>query len=339
MAILMPSFTFRDIHLNAEGHAAQRVIIAVQLFSRSVSACFELEKRPDLAYFTRTVNDWFDTLDSRSPYCSNNRLKSGFGLFYQQQSEALYKMLELMESMVVGTEELSLASPITAQSLVQSPGPSCIAPGSEDSIDMPGQTNPWAAEINDIEERYEKWRGVDNGDDSEHGLTSEDEEVVFNTKHTIDKLDYDDHDHFITDNDYKLKMDKDDVEMIDGNEGKPAGAAMDVEDEITDEPDDAIKNESKIEPEPEKLGAKSEERMEVNFAMISSGTPALSVAQLRARLLLSRLVPGLEGSAVLPWPEQTLEVVNEEDKSSEHGLTSEDEEMVFNVPDIVRRCL
>ena len=190
-------------------------------------------------------------------------------------------------------------------------------------------------------EHYTALLEVDQGDDkfSEHGLTSEDEEVVFNTKHTIDKLDYDDHDHFITDNDYKLKMDKDDVEMIDGNEGKPAGAAMDVEDEITDEPDDAIKNESKIEPEPEKLGAKSEERMEVNFAMISSGSPALSVAQLRARLLLSRLVPGLEGSAVLPRPEQTLEVVNEEDKSSEHGLTSEDEEMVFNVPDIVPRCL
>ena len=114
---------------------------------------------------------------------------------------------------------------------------------------------------------------------------------------------------------------------------------MDVEDEITDEPDDAIKNESKIEPEPEKLGAKCEERMEVNFAMMSSGSPALSVDQLRARLLLSRLVPGLEGSAVLTGPEQTLEVVNEEDKSSEHGLTSEDEEMVFNVPDIVPRCL
>ena len=49
--------------------------------------------------------------------------------------------------------------------------------------------------------------------------------------------------------------------------------------------------------------------MEVNFAMISSGSPALSVAQLRARLLLSRLVPGLEGSAVLPQPKQTVMMV------------------------------
>ena len=36
---------------------------------------------------------------------------------------------------------------------------------------------------------------------------------------------------------------------------------------------------------------------------------------------------------MLPRPEQTLEVVNDEDKFSE------DEEMVFNVPDIVPRCL
>ena len=46
------------------------------MFSASVSACFELENRPDLAYFTRTVNDWFDTLDSRRAKCSNNRLKN-----------------------------------------------------------------------------------------------------------------------------------------------------------------------------------------------------------------------------------------------------------------------
>ena len=95
-----------------------------------------------------------------------------------------------------------------------------------------------------------------------------------------------------------------------------------------DEPDDETEN--KIEPESGKLSA-----MEVNFAMMSSGSPALSVDQLRARLLLSRLVPGLEGSAVLPRPEQTLEVVNDEDKFSE----DEDEEMVFNAPDIVPRCL
>ena len=55
---------------------------------------------------------------------------------------------------------------------------------------------------------YEKWLEVENEDDkfSEHGLTSDDEEVVFNTKHTIDRLDYDDVDHFITDTDYSRKV-------------------------------------------------------------------------------------------------------------------------------------
>ena len=59
-----------------------------------------------------------------------------------------------------------------------------------------------------IEKGYEKWLEVENEDDkfSEHGLTSDDEEVVFNTKHTIDRLDYDDVDHFITDTDYSRKV-------------------------------------------------------------------------------------------------------------------------------------
>ena len=96
-----------------------------------------------------------------------------------------------------------------------------------------------------IEKGYEKWLEVENEDDkfSEQGLTSDDEEVVFNTKHTIDRLDYDDHDHFVTDNDYKSE--NDDVEMIEDR-------GMDVEDEITDELDDATK--AAIEPEPEKQG-------------------------------------------------------------------------------------
>ena len=278
------------------------------MFSASVSACFELENRPDLAYFTRTVNDWFDTLDSRRAKCSNNRLKSGFGLEenIRVQTEALHRMLVLMESMEVGTKLLDPASaitapvpasPVTVPSLIPGPGPSCLTPDSAVSDARPGPTtiplspvmSPRVAENTGIEEGYDKCLDVDQGDDqfSELWLTSEDEEMIFNI------------------------------------EGKA---------EAMDEPDDETEN--KIEPESGKLSA-----MEVNFAMISSRLPALSVDQLRARLLLSRLVPGLEGSAVLTGPEQTLEVVNEEDKFNEHVLTSEDEEMVFNAPHIVPRCL
>ena len=103
-----------------------------------------------------------------------------------------------------------------------------------------------------IEKGYEKWLEVGDGDDkfSEHGLTSEDEEVVFNTKHTIDRLDYNDLDHFLTDTDYNQS-------------GHPesGGMKMEIEDEITDS----------VEPEPEKLcGAKAENSnvMEVNLAVV-----------------------------------------------------------------------
>ena len=127
-----------------------------------------------------------------------------------------------------------------------------------------------------IEAGYERWLETGNQDDdkfSEHGLTSDDEEVVFNTKHTIDRLDYDDADHFISDADYK-------------NDGKSSGPAMDVEDEFAQD------EQSTVEAEPEKEAAMS---MEVNYAFLDSGP---SVDQLRSRLALARLVPGLEGSAV-----------------------------------------
>ena len=136
-----------------------------------------------------------------------------------------------------------------------------------------------------IEKGYEKWLEVENEDDkfSEHGLTSDDEEVVFNTKHTIDRLDYDDMGHFVTDTDYKPR---------DQTEEKKA-AVWTVEDEITAM--ETSDNKTSVEPEPEKQAAKTAEPMEVNFALVNS-TP-LPVEQLRARLSLARLVPGLEGSA------------------------------------------
>merc|ERR1711952_331451 len=45
------------------------------------------------------------------------------------------------------------------------------------------------------------------------------------------------------------------------------------------------------------------------------------VSQLRARLLLSRLVPGLEGSAVLPRPEQTVMMVKISPATSSSAAT------------------
>ena len=58
------SFISRDIHMNAKGHAAQIVVTAVQIFSRTVGSCFELAEMPAHAYFCYTVNNYFDVMNS-----------------------------------------------------------------------------------------------------------------------------------------------------------------------------------------------------------------------------------------------------------------------------------
>ena len=71
-----------------------------------------------------------------------------------------------------------------------------------------------------IEKGYEQWLEVEEEKEeeiSEHGI-SEDEEVTFNTKHTIEKNEYDDLNEYIAEHDY---LEKD--------------AMMEITDEITDE--------------------------------------------------------------------------------------------------------
>ena len=150
-----------------------------------------------------------------------------------------------------------------------------------------------------IEKGYEKWLEVAEGDDkfSEHGLTSEDEEVVFNTKHTIDRLDYNDLDHFVTSTDYNQS------DRVEESQSKSSGGtAMEIEDEITEEPEGS----AVVEPEPEKLcGGKAESSnvMEVNLALLPPGSARVSLTaeRLRGRLAVARAVPGLEDSAVPAW--------------------------------------
>ena len=113
-----------------------------------------------------------------------------------------------------------------------------------------------------IEKGYEQWLEVEEEKEeeiSEHGI-SEDEEVTFNTKHTIEKNEYDDLNEYIAEHDY---LEKD--------------AMMEITDEITDEaidnktpfvnenldsspekdekqenPDVEPEKEKMVEPEPEK---------------------------------------------------------------------------------------
>ena len=153
-----------------------------------------------------------------------------------------------------------------------------------------------------IEKGYEQWLEVEEEKDevvSEHGL-SEDEEVVFNAKHTVERNEYEDIENYVEFHEYLEKKDE----------------CMEINDEITDE---AIKEkvganlpDENLEPEPEKpekstrsskrRGA-SGEVMEVNTALI----PAPDCSRLRERLLLARLVPGLENTAI-PAVDSELQV-------------------------------
>ena len=83
---------YRRIHLDCYGHQTQCVRTAVQLFSRSVANSFQLEDSPHLSYFTSTVNDWFDTMDSRLPYHPYNQSKSGLGVNWELQKKNLEKI-------------------------------------------------------------------------------------------------------------------------------------------------------------------------------------------------------------------------------------------------------
>jgi len=188
-----------------------------------------------------------------------------------------------------------------------------------------------------IEKGYEKWLEVPSEDDkfSEHGLTSEDEEVEFNHKHTIDRTDYDDHELFVTQNDYQVHSEElvSDIVMDEKNvvsthsgskndninesfPGSDVATAMEINDEITDEPEQSdpvdanVTNvyrfvDETLEPEPEKPDKQvakniaptndNDSVMDVNFAFIN---PTHNLPELKARLALARLVPGLEGSAI-----------------------------------------
>jgi len=177
-----------------------------------------------------------------------------------------------------------------------------------------------------IEKGYEKWLEVPSEEDkfSEHGLTSEDEEVEFNHKHTIDRPDYDDYEVFVTDQDYLENSEAlvSNVVMEDSKQssskndninesfsGSDEVNAMEINDEITDEPEQNVDAnvtnvcrfvDETLEPEPEKQVAKdndndNESVMDVNFAFIF---PNYDCKNMKARLALARLVPGLEGSAV-----------------------------------------
>ena len=114
-----------------------------------------------------------------------------------------------------------------------------------------------------IEKGYEQWLEVEEEKDeeiSEHGI-SEDEEVTFNTKHTIEKNEYDDLNEYIAEHDYLEKdammeiTDEITDEAIDNNKTPFVNENLDSspeKDEKQENPDVEPEKEKMVEPEPEK---------------------------------------------------------------------------------------
>ena len=92
----------RDKHINAIGHAAQNVLISVQVFSKTVASCFTVFGKPAQAYFCNTVNNAFDVMNSSNVYHGYNRLKCAFGINEAEQRAALDEMEKLLSSMKFG---------------------------------------------------------------------------------------------------------------------------------------------------------------------------------------------------------------------------------------------
>lgn len=88
-------------HIECKQNDRQRVLYAVQLFSNSVSEAF-VSKLGDLyvniSNVIKTINDWFDVMNSSTKENISNVNKNGLGLYYDQQILCLNNMLELGKS-------------------------------------------------------------------------------------------------------------------------------------------------------------------------------------------------------------------------------------------------
>lgn len=96
-------------HLILSGTERQNVRKAAQLLSETVSKAilYHFPEYEHVSEFVKTINDGFDVLNSRIGLDPANRMKSGYGLFFERQNEALVKLSDVCSSMrVIGKKNL-----------------------------------------------------------------------------------------------------------------------------------------------------------------------------------------------------------------------------------------
>lgn len=113
------------LHIDVKGPERQKVSTAAQLFSNhsanAINYCGQqgffdcyipgdtcsYENFEECADLFHTVNNWFDVMNSKKKYDSND-LKCAYGIHLDQQNEALDKMSNLMKNLRVGSHKTML---------------------------------------------------------------------------------------------------------------------------------------------------------------------------------------------------------------------------------------
>ena len=101
-------------HFSSSGHQQQSVSSACQIFSSTYAAAFRLNGEEEKAEVVQCVNNWFDTMNSRTKMykpddesAGVNKYKSALGTYWPVQEQALLQMLELMEGLVRNNYNIS----------------------------------------------------------------------------------------------------------------------------------------------------------------------------------------------------------------------------------------
>jgi len=89
-------YKISEADLNLKGQSRQRVKPAVRVLSRSVAKAFGYFGETDQEDIVQIINDGFDVLNSANPRHPAAKLKSGLGMFEDEQIEALEKFQDLL---------------------------------------------------------------------------------------------------------------------------------------------------------------------------------------------------------------------------------------------------
>jgi hypothetical protein len=89
-----------ETHFDVKGSARQNVRAAAQLLSHSTATALKMlfPEKEKQAAFVETVNNWFDVMNSRLQFDSN-QLKCAYGVHLEKQREALEEMFQMTEKM------------------------------------------------------------------------------------------------------------------------------------------------------------------------------------------------------------------------------------------------